>query len=464
MAISEFYLKGATKEQLEIESSLPRDQRTQTVRTIYYYFRWGAKDPLRYCTKERIKQCDWDEQVKNRKDKWETLQRVNSRITGAEKINLVLDEIESKVTKAERDYRASGIVPKLSQLKAVLIPEIKKEDPKSLTFFQMFEGFIKYATKANKENFGKTLSHLKEFNPNLNWHDLTKEFYSDYINFLSKVLINTRTGKPGILNNTMGKDTKHIIRICKEGLESGISFPLHFLKFKRPKYDALTETRRHSIEEKQLEHILSFDYDNKDLYTWRENIKKSIPNIYMVRDMYTFSFYTGLAYKEISRLTPDQIVDSYDETGLPIKVIDFSRSKSKTHNSIPLNQICLDLIEKYKGEYLTLFRYFHVNHYNRISKRMFKMAGFTKRITLVRWSGDREMIESFQEWELLTSHSARHSAAENIIENSDDITLVRDFLGHKSTKTTELYTKKKKKKFYGKILKITEGNSKLKVG
>jgi integrase len=463
MPISKFYLKGVSKETLEKEAELPREKRSQKLRTIYYYFTWDAPEFMRYCTKERILQCDWVEWDKS----GQIIQRVNPKVTGADTINGVLEDIKYKVEKAEREIRQAGTVATLDQLESVLVkdPEpVPAPPPLYPSFYTLFLDRLLLQKKGKgRKNYEKCLYHLVSLDPYLTWQEITEAWFVKYIHFLSHVHINDRTRKAGILNGTIGKDVRVIKDICKKGRKAGAPVPMDYEDFKRPKYNARKDPRRVSITEDRFNDLLNFDFTRPELYGRHENLKKVIANILIVRDLYTFSFDTGLHHKERNSLLPDQVMDDVDDTGLPIKVIDFSRYKTHGRNAVPLTQRCLEMIDKYQGRQLTLLPTFCNQHFNRICKRMFKLAGFNRKITLSRWADDRLIIETYEKWQLLTAGTARHSAAEKVLDQSGDITLVRDMLGHESVVTTEIYAKNDRKKFNGKILKITEKVPNLKV-
>lgn len=476
MPVSEFYLKGASKAELLKEADLPREKRSHMVRTIYFYFRWGTAERMQHCTKERIMQCDWIE-----RDKKGLVQRVNSRVMGAEAINEVLNDLQSKVEDAEREIRKAGRVATLAELEAVLIKKTEPEPLPSLPpaypgFYTVFLNrlFLQKKGKGRK-NYEKCLYHLINFDPHLTWQDITEEWYMKYLEFLTTKFVNDRTGQPGILNGTIGKDVRVIKDVCKKGRKAGAPVPMDYEDFRKPKYNPRKDPVRMSITEQRLQDLINFDFANPQLidwdrnshnpvmYSWRENLAVVIRNIETVRDHYVFSFYTGISHEARVSAMPDQVQDDVDDTGLPIKVLKISRSKTQGGNSIPLNQICLDIIEKYKGRQMGLLPYFCNAQFNRICKRMFRLAGFTKKITLIRWSGDRKIIETFEEWELLGSHSARHSLADHILDSGGDLLLVKDTLGHESIVTSEIYGRGDRLKFNSKILKITEKTPKLKV-
>jgi site-specific recombinase XerD len=326
-------------------------------------------------------------------------------------------------------------------------------------FFTFFENYKNSSVPAGSiHNYEKCLIHLKSFSNNkykIVWEGLTKKFYQDYIKFMSDEYVNFRNGKTGILNSTIGKDIWVIKNVCDYARRQGIEIPFDVEDFSKP---AVHDTRRHFITPEKLKRLNDFDFSSWELYTKFERMKaiterKVIPNILKVRDIYTFSFYTGLAHKEIMKIIPSQIVTAKDAASNEVKVLDFSRTKTKRKNAIPLNKACIDILEKYKGS-KSLLPYFANSQYNRICKAMFKTAEFKELITITRWSGENEIVETKEEWEWLTSHTGRHSAATNILQKSGDLTLVRDLLGHSSVKTSEIYAKNTKEEFNSKILNL----------
>jgi site-specific recombinase XerD len=373
-------------------------------------------------------------------------------------INPKLTDWEARAIELEEKYE-----PKTALLLKRIITGIEEStEPKEVVndFFQFFEAYMNGSVpKGSIHNYQKCLVHLKSFSNNkykISWECLTLKFYQDYIKFLSEEYVNFRTGKKGIVNSTMGKDMWVIKNVCKYAKRQGIAVPFDVEDFDKP---ANNQVKRHTITEDRLNDLLKFYFNDWTLFTIHKRMQriiedKVIPNIIKVRDIYTFSFYTGLAHKEIMKIIPSQVLK--EKIGdRDIYVLDFSRTKTRKNNAIPLNKVCLEIIDKYKGG-KTILPYFANSQYNRICKSMFKTAGFITPITITQWSGDREITKTVPEWELLTSHTGRHSAATNILNKTGDLTLARDLLGHSSVKTTEVYTRNLKETFNEKILNVID--------
>lgn len=461
MPKSTFYLKRssvgiASKEKLKAESLKKREQRDQKEYTVYYKFTFGAPKPFRYCTKENVLLADWNEWD----GRGQLLQRVNARVTGSSRINLSLSEIQAKIEAAERDFRSRGILPTHAQLKLIL--EAVNEDPivlqiddvhfPSMSFFQFFKWFIdNEIKKGDYKNFAKTLGHLQGYSPSLSWGNINVRWYRKYMDWLTSEYKNPRTGKSGLLNSTAAKDTRVIITLCKAAKKRGVTVTNDYEEFERPFFDA-QNTSRQSIPQERLNELFEFDFTKRELYDRRAGYQSMIEAILKARDVYAFSFDTGLAHAELQGCYPHQVIQQYDRDNSLVECLTFARGKTQRSNLIPLSKRCLRIIEKYKGQQETILPNFTNHGYNNALKRMFKLAGFTRKITLVRPMGDGNRIDTYEEWELLTSHTGRHSAATNILEKTENLTLARDMLGHKSVKTTEIYAKNRTGVFISKIL------------
>jgi len=139
-------------------------------------------------------------------------------------------------------------------------------------------------------------------------------------------------------------------------------------------------------------------------------------------DVFVFSCYTGLAYVDIEKLTPDNQVKGIDGK-LRIQTY---RQKTDTKSNIPLLSPALLILEKYKDdpEAVNSGSLLPVNSNQ-------KMNAYLKEIaTLARIN------------KTLTFHLARHTFATTItLANGVPIESVSEMLGHKSIRTTQIYAK-----------------------
>ena len=146
-----------------------------------------------------------------------------------------------------------------------------------------------------------------------------------------------------------------------------------------------------------------------------------------IRDIFLFQCYTGLAYVDVQKLTPQDIkVENGD------KWIITERVKTGTVSEIFLLPETIELINKHKG-----------------GKMLFpvpsnqKMNAFLKEIQVLCG------IEKY-----LTSHVARHTFATYCINRDVNITVLARTLGHSSIKTTERYAKTLRKMIKDEMRKL----------
>ena len=142
----------------------------------------------------------------------------------------------------------------------------------------------------------------------------------------------------------------------------------------------------------------------------------------LVRDIFLFSCYTGLAYIDVKQLSSLNINIGIDG----FKWIFTNRQKTDTKSNIPLLPMAEEIIAKYKdhpqcinqGKLLPILSNQKMNAY---LKELADMCGIQKELTF---------------------HIARHTFATSVtLTNGVPIESVSKMLGHKNLRTTQHYAK-----------------------
>ena len=141
--------------------------------------------------------------------------------------------------------------------------------------------------------------------------------------------------------------------------------------------------------------------------------------LYIVRDLFLFSCYTGISYGDMCLLTKEDLVT--DENGtLWIRT---SRKKTKVEYEVPLLEVPLHILNKYRdvepnGKLLPMYCNSDVNKY---LKTIAAKCGINRRIVF---------------------HSARHTYATEItLSHGVPLETVSKMLGHTRVDTTQIYAK-----------------------
>lgn len=142
----------------------------------------------------------------------------------------------------------------------------------------------------------------------------------------------------------------------------------------------------------------------------------------VVRDMFVFSCYTGLAYSDVEKLSKSDISIGIDGK----QWINIKRTKTNTRSSIPLLPIAKEILSRYAYDPQVikndrLIPVFSNQKSNAYLKEIAMLCGITKP---------------------LTTHLARHTFATTVtLTNGVPIETVSKMLGHKSLRTTQHYAK-----------------------
>ncbi len=258
------------------------------------------------------------------------------------------------------------------------------------------------------KNYFTTQKYLNRF---LNKRFKTSDIYLSQINyqFITDFEYFLRKWEPVDHQKPLGNNgiMKHMERFRKMlNLAIKLEWMAHdpFAKFK-PSYDKVDRGYLSDIELGKLE--------EKEF---------KIPRLQQVKDLFIFSCYTGLAYIDVIKLKPENIVVGMDGK----KWLATSRQKSSVLVKVPLLPKAKILIEKYQT---------HPKVLNEGS--LFPGISNQKLNSYLKEIGDLCGIEKN-----LTFHLARHTFATTVtLANGVPIESVSKMLGHTKITTTQIYAK-----------------------
>ncbi len=152
-------------------------------------------------------------------------------------------------------------------------------------------------------------------------------------------------------------------------------------------------------------------------------LEKEIKNdrLGLVRDIFIFCCYTGLAYADVKKLSENDLVIGIDGNGW----VKTNRTKTKIRSNIPLLPTAEVILQKYR------------EHPDVSSKRILPVLSNQKMNAYLKEIADVCGIRKN-----LTFHLARHTFATTVtLSNGVPIESVSKMLGHKNLQTTQHYAK-----------------------
>ena len=248
----------------------------------------------------------------------------------------------------------------------------------------------KYQTLLKKlEAFLKHLSLL-----DINLGSLKNQFILDFDTYMRKM--------NGLSNNGVVKNMQQFKRIIRISIQNGWLDKDPFIHY---------QCKSIEIERGYLN---AMELDQLTLYLF------STPKLERVRDLFVFCCYTGLSYADLLKLSSSHV--ETDHHG--ISWIKINRTKTGNNSVIPLLPIAKDILNKYANlndKSHTIFPVISNQNLNKYLKEIASVVGISKRISM---------------------HLARHTFATTVtLEKGIDITTVSKMLGHKTVRTTQIYSK-----------------------
>lgn len=325
-------------------------------------------------------------------EQWDGKKLIIKNHPNADALNRLIHEFMAAIEKKELELWQQGKRISLDLLKEALskneehsffIPFVKQEVENSL---------LKESTKRNHLS---TLMLLQEFKKNATFADLTFEFVSSFEHFLQS---------RGYHINTIAKHMKHLKRHVNMAINKNY-MEMQTYAFRNYKIKTVESKHTH-LSPEELEKLEKLSLTGK----YAEHQK--------ALDAFLFCCYAGMRYSDFINLSPDNIVKIHQNTWLIYKSV-----KTNIEVRLPIYLLFegkgLAILEKYRND---LPGFFQLRDNSNVNKKLIlisRLAGLTKKISF---------------------HVARHTNATLLIYKGVNITTVQKLLGHRSVKTTQIYT------------------------
>jgi len=154
-----------------------------------------------------------------------------------------------------------------------------------------------------------------------------------------------------------------------------------------------------------------------------------------VRDVFCFCCFTGLRYSDVLNLKRSNIKDDYIEITtiktndpLQIDLNTYSRTILEKYNDFPFaDDKCLPVISNQKM--------------NKYLKELGQIAKMNESELVVYYKGNERIEETFQKWQLLSTHAGRKTFVSNALFLNIPAEVIMSWTGHKDHKVMENYYK-----------------------
>ena len=343
-----------------------------------------------------VKSSQWDKEK----------ERIKGRTTEALNTNLQLDNIASGLQSIFRRIEMSDVVS-LERIKSEFLGK-KEEIDTLMQLFEKHNGDVAKQVgvsvgKATLQKYNVCKRHFSEFlekqykRSDLKLTELTYVVIREF-----DLYLRTEVGQNP---NTATKTMKTFKTITLLGQKMGVllhdPFMNHRFHIESVNRGFLTDEEILLIAHKQI----------------------NIPRLELIRDIFIFSCFTGLAYIDVSNLTPDHIVTLGDKQWIMTQ-----RQKTSVETNVLLLDIPKAIIAKYGGKTYRngkLFPMLTNQKTNSYLKEIADICGIKKNLTF---------------------HLARHTFATMSLSKGVPMESVSKMLGHTNIRTTQIYARITNKK------------------
>lgn len=307
-------------------------------------------------------------------------QRLSGRSEEALRINLILDNVEARLTDIRTEYHLRHKPLDAETLLREFFHNIPKVD-----FLSFFEQKLNEEKKSVKYSTWKrhraVMRKLKIFKTNILFSEIDEKFIAGFVAWAKN-----KGDKPTTISGNLAVIKKFLRLAEKDNVN--LAMPGSEIKVKR-----INGTREHLTKEEVIR--LTAFYESEYITSRQKH----------ALGLFLFTCWTGLRLGDIMRLSADNF-----KNGLVI----FVTQKTNKHQAIPLNKSA----QKLRNE---------IDWTRKISEQKLR-------------DGLKEAVKQCKINKVVSFHVGRHTFATNYYKATRDVLKLKELLGHSNVRETMIYT------------------------
>ena len=316
-------------------------------------------------------------------------------------------------------FEQKEIIPTPDEFKDEFNQRLGKKVKRQRTLFEYHTEFMIEQGKESQWEESTYKEHrtiqrrLKDFAPDLEFEDLTKQGLSMFVDYMHTVPINSK--KKGLKNSSIRKNLDNLKWFLRWATDKGYNKELAFTTF-QPKLKEVKNT------------VVYLTWDELMLiYNFTPSSTRS--NLEKVKDVFCFCCFTSLRYSDVANLKRSNVFEDYILV-TTIKTYDTLR--------IELNKYSKAILEKYKDEEYENNLALPVISNQKMNdglKELGELCGINEPVSITYYKGSERIDEVYKKYELLTTHCGRRTFISNAIMLGIPPEVVMKWTGHEDYRT-----------------------------
>lgn len=315
---------------------------------------------------------DWDPET----------QRVKSSAHNAETYNLILENLEAKVSKIKTVYLLNE-----KPLTATKLAEELKETTERVNFKVFFKKQLtkeaKLYSKGYLKRMNTVLNKLQDYPHEIMFSDITPEFENKYRIYLAS---------KGNISTTINSNLATIKKFLLKAQKAGIKLPIEATDVKVGR----THGNRMDLKPHELKRFYKYYFSEFITEEWK-----------LILGYFLFSCFTSIRWGNIMDLKRQDIIEH--------RFVRFHVTKTNNLQTIIINEKALNIVSHNPQLFVNKISDVHMN---REIKKIAKQLGYNHKISF---------------------HVARHTFATNFIRMKGSLMKLKEIMGHSDIKTTMIY-------------------------